>query len=68
MKELVEPGQTKTHICSIQIPDLWHIAMNIKSVDPIASEAILDCWHKAHWMKDHMVKALNSQHLHTKRI
>lgn len=37
---------------SIQIPDMWHIAMNEKN--PQVKNAILDVWHIAHDLKKHI--------------
>ena len=40
---------------SVQIPDLWHVAMLLKDKGLIhQSEQVLDAWHIAHDLKNHI--------------
>lgn len=43
----------------IQIPDLWHLAMYLKDSKNAGlreqADMVLECWHLAHAMKDHIV-------------
>jgi len=43
----------------IEIPDLWHLAMNLleEAHNKAASDAVLKCWHAAHHMKTHIVES-----------
>ena len=45
----------KKNINDIQIPDLWHIAMNVESKEK--REKILEVWHLCHSLKDHIKNA-----------
>ena len=47
-------GGTAEHtveVSAITIPDLWHIAMRLDKSD---REAVLECWHIAHDLKQHL--------------
>jgi hypothetical protein len=57
-------GEREQAISNITIPDLWHVAQYLYDIggterdgDPsrhLYSKMVLDCWHLAHDMKDHL--------------
>jgi hypothetical protein len=53
-----------TQACNIEIPDLWALAQQIENganfdnpeVAKEAAKAILDTWHLAHSLKNHIIR------------
>jgi len=41
-------------VSSVIIPDLWHIAMNLK--DEQNKKTVIECWHIAHALKESLVE------------
>lgn len=42
-------------INSVEIPDLWHIAMRLRNqYDDDSADKVLECWHRCHDMKRHI--------------
>lgn len=55
----IKKGNTEESrdINEIEIADLWHVAMFLKDEGkPTASEQVLQCWHDAHDMKNHIIE------------
>ena len=48
------PDKGAVEAASIHIPDLWHIAMALPERH---KDMVLQCWHAAHAMKDHIIKS-----------
>ncbi len=44
-------GEKEIKISALQVPDLWHVAQH---QGERYKALILDCWHLAHAMKDHL--------------
>ena len=60
------PGEHEVPVEQIQVPDLWHIAQDLKKIGKqvyvlvageftwvSAGDYVLDCWHLAHDLKRH---------------
>lgn len=62
-KVTLSRGGTKELIVkagAIEIPDLWHIARSLRDTNsvvdgPACAELILECWGRAHDMKNHIL-------------
>ena len=51
-------GRREVDLAEIQIPDLWHLAMDLKARKKlIASEMVLDAWHLCHDLLEHIRNA-----------
>jgi len=51
--EYGQPERLAVPVSSIQIPDLWHIAMQLNDAgDVAAADAVLTAWHMAHELKN----------------
>lgn len=59
MKITLSKGGTKEKTLNandVQIPDLWHLARSVRqSHGNDAEDAILECWHIAHDLKNHII-------------
>jgi hypothetical protein len=51
-------ARREVDIAEIQIPDLWNVAMDLKERKELQawvdSEMVLDCWHLAHDLLEHI--------------
>jgi hypothetical protein len=48
-------GERQIPINSITVPDLWHVATRLREADNTQdAQLVMDCWHLAHAMKDHL--------------
>lgn len=48
-------GERTIAINAIHVPDLWHTAMKLEDMgDYAAAQEVLDAWHLAHAMKEHL--------------
>lgn len=45
-------NMVEVDISRITVPDIWHIAQANK--DPMQQQMLLQCWHLAHDLKDHI--------------
>lgn len=42
-------GRREVDLASVQIPDLWHVAMRLgEEGKPASRTAVLECWHLCH--------------------
>jgi hypothetical protein len=56
----------EVRITSVHIPDLWHIAMALKELSvkngntwmDFAADEVLEAWHIAHDLKDHVIDSV----------
>ena len=44
-------------VSNIVIPDLWAIYMTLKKSNPESAEMVLECWHLAHDLRNHIERA-----------
>ena len=44
-------------VSNILIPDLWGVYMMLKKSNPEAAEMVLDCWHLAHDLRNHIERS-----------
>jgi len=50
-----ESGEKTQDINSINVPDMWHLAMRLKDHGKdIDSDMVLECWHLANDLKTHI--------------
>jgi hypothetical protein len=48
-------GEREQAIHNIKVPDLWHVATRLREADNMTdAQMVMDCWHLAHAMKDHL--------------
>jgi hypothetical protein len=51
-------GEREQAIHNIKVPDLWHVATRLREADNMTdAQMVMDCWHLAHAMKDHLQAA-----------